>query len=779
MEPKDLQASTGAQTVAVANLSGAGTVLDVPFRPGIWLMNRLPYGLKFITIGLALLLPLGWLVSLQYQGVTQQINFNAKESIGVLYDNPLKDFLFEVQRHRVMTAGVFAGVTAYAKELPGVEKEADTKLAIVDANDSVYGGDDDKIGLKTTKRWREAKSAWQAVKNGKFTTAAEAETAHASAVGIINDVILNYAGNYSNLILDPDLDSYWLMDIYLAKAATLADAAARSSTLGLSAAADPAADTDKNIEISGLYKSIQNTLSDTENIDLKTAYDYNNSEKGSKTTEKVLRGPFEETKAALTAHADLIRKHYLSSVTVPVARAPEQVVESALGALKTLFGFWDTVSPELDKLCKTRTVAYTKDRTLGLYLAGTALGVLAYLFLSFYLSVRTSTVALAEATRRMIAGTTERFRLKSRDQLGKVVDNYNEINSVLVDARMLRKQVEKEDYARLQSEIQELLIVVSDATDGDFTVRAKVTEGSLGNVADALNSMFENIGALVKEVDAAATRVAAASSQIQASAEQLSLGAAKQADEIHNTTAAVQEMSSNIESVANNANAAAEAAKRTKETAEAGNKSVVEVTHGMQRIRENVQSGAKRIKRLGDRSMEISSIVNTIEAISGQTDMLALNAAIEAARAGEHGRGFSVVAEEVRKLAERAGNATKEISKLISGIQAETNEAVASMEGQTSEVESESHVVAEAGTSLTRIKEASLQSAELINEISLAAKQQVRGANGVVKAMEVVSLIAQQAQSGATQTRQSTGDLARLSSELTKKLSRFKIKATA
>ena len=195
----------------------------------------------------------------------------------------------------------------------------------------------------------------------------------------------------------------------------------------------------------------------------------------------------------------------------------------------------------------------------------------------------------------------------------------------------------------------------------------------------------------------------------------------------------------------------------------------------MERIRQNVQAGAKKIKRLGERSMEISTIINTISQISAQTDMLALNAAIEAARAGEHGRGFTVVAEEVRKLAERTATATKEIEKLIAGIQAETNESVSTMEQQTADVETESKVVASTGGELARIRESSTQSAELINEITLAAKQQVRGASGVVKAMETVSVIAQQAQAGAGQTKRATESLASLSSELIGSLSKFKI----
>jgi methyl-accepting chemotaxis protein len=279
----------------------------------------------------------------------------------------------------------------------------------------------------------------------------------------------------------------------------------------------------------------------------------------------------------------------------------------------------------------------------------------------------------------------------------------------------------------------------------------------------------------LKEVQGAASRVASSATEIQASSEQLSQGSVKQTGEIINTTTAVQEMAANIESVSNNATSANEAAGRARQAAENGAKSVQQVIEGMSRIRENVQAGAKKIKRLGERSMEISTIVNTIGQISAQTNMLALNAAIEAARAGEHGRGFTVVAEEVRKLAERTAAATQEIEKLIAGIQAETNESVSAMEQQTVQVETESKVVETTGSELARIRESSTQSAELINEINLAAKQQVRGATGVVKAMETVSTIAQQAQAGAGQTKRATESLANLSSELLSSLGKFKI----
>lgn len=396
---------------------------------------------------------------------------------------------------------------------------------------------------------------------------------------------------------------------------------------------------------------------------------------------------------------------------------------------------------------------------------------------AFIISRKLSTTITRELTtltrtaRQIAAGdNSARAVVETDDEIGQLGDAFNG----MLDARIRAKE-DTDDYRKLQEGIQQLLRVTADASDGDLTVRAPVTDGALGNVSDAVNLMLENVGELIKNVQESAKVVANSALEIQASSEQLARGANTQNQEIVNTSSAVQEMAANTESVSRNAAAADEAASRAKRASEEGSKAVHEVIIGMERIRENVQAGAKKIKRLGERSMEISTIVNTINQISAQTDMLALNAAIEAARAGEHGRGFTVVAEEVRKLAERAAAATQEIEKLVASIQAETNESVTSMEQQTSQVEEGSRIVTAAGGSLDRIREASVQSAELINEISLAAKQQVRGANGVVSAMQTVSEIAKQAQGGSVQTRRATESLATLANELLGRAVKFKV----
>jgi twitching motility protein PilJ len=187
-----------------------------------------------------------------------------------------------------------------------------------------------------------------------------------------------------------------------------------------------------------------------------------------------------------------------------------------------------------------------------------------------------------------------------------------------------------------------------------------------------------------------------------------------------------------------------------------------------------VQATAKKIKSRGDRSLEISEIINVINDITEQTNLLALNAAIEAARAGEAGRGFAVVADEVRKLAEHSRSATKDIAALIKAIQAETNEAVVVMEEGTKEVESGAGLADQAGRALDAISSVVRQSAELVQEISLASKQQVRGTEGVAHAMQIISNITRQTSQGTRGTVATVSQLVKLSDQLNEALAQFR-----
>jgi twitching motility protein PilJ len=320
-----------------------------------------------------------------------------------------------------------------------------------------------------------------------------------------------------------------------------------------------------------------------------------------------------------------------------------------------------------------------------------------------------------------------------------------------------------------------VLDAVAKASDGDLTARAPVTAGTLGNVGDAFNSLMESLQGLMGQVRVQIDRTNQAVVQIRESSGKMAIGAATQAKEVFSATQLVEKMSTEISRVSESASHAADAARRTEASAQEGTKVVQDIMNGMSSLRANVQAGAKRMKSLGDRSMEITSIVGTISRISEQTNMLALNASIEAARAGEHGRGFSVVAEEVRKLAERTATATREIDKLAKTIHSETNETVAAIENQTHAVEEESKVVGKAGASLSKIRTVSTESANIVVDISNVAREQAQGTTAVVRVMEHISLIAQATSQGVEGTTSSAAQLWQLSEELQKTVARFKV----
>ena len=379
--------------------------------------------------------------------------------------------------------------------------------------------------------------------------------------------------------------------------------------------------------------------------------------------------------------------------------------------------------------------------------------------------------ALVEFSERLSHGD---FRTKanvdSADDFGLIAEHLN--RAAESSSRAMFNQEAQES---LQKSVTEFLTIVSQIARGDLTLRGRVTNDALGNVVDSVNYMLDNFAKVLERVRKAAIDVQSSANEILIASEEMSSGAIQQDQEITNTSSAVEELTVSMKQVSNNAEASAEAARRALDAAEQGNRSVRDTLEGMQRIRASVQATAKRIKALGDRSLEISEIVNVINDITEQTNLLALNAAIEAARAGEAGRGFAVVADEVRKLAEHSRNATKDIAALIKAIQAETNDAVVVMEEGTKEVEIGAKLADQAGKALEAISNVVRQSAELVQEISLASKQQVRGTEGVANAMQIISNITRQTSQGARQTARTVEQLVHMSEQLNEALSQFRI----
>jgi methyl-accepting chemotaxis protein len=378
---------------------------------------------------------------------------------------------------------------------------------------------------------------------------------------------------------------------------------------------------------------------------------------------------------------------------------------------------------------------------------------------------------LTEVSERLAAGDYKaKAEITSNDDFGLIAENLNRTAE-----KAGRAVSSQEAQEALQRSVTEFLTIVSQIARGDLTLRGKVTNDALGNVVDSVNYMLDNFAKVLLRVRKAAVDVSTSANEILVASEEMANGATQQDQEITNTSSAVEELTVSMKQVSNNAEASAEAARRALDAAEQGNRSVRDTLEGMQRIRASVQATAKKIKSLGDRSLEISEIINVINDITEQTNLLALNAAIEAARAGEAGRGFAVVADEVRKLAEHSRNATKDIAALIKAIQAETNEAVVVMEEGTKEVEVGARLADQAGKALEAISSVVRQSAELVQEISLASKQQVRGTEGVANAMQIISNITRQTSQGARQTATTVEQMVKLSEQLNEALSQFRV----
>ena len=344
----------------------------------------------------------------------------------------------------------------------------------------------------------------------------------------------------------------------------------------------------------------------------------------------------------------------------------------------------------------------------------------------------------------------------------------------LADARKRAAESEAENK-RNQEAILRLLNEMGDLADGDLTIRAKVTEDITGAIADSMNYTIDELRALVTGVNNASTSVSAKSQQAQAVSVQLLDAAEKQSKEIQETTQQVLGVAQTLTTVSSNAEESSQVAMRSLAASDKGRLAVQNSISGMNDIREQIQETSKRIKRLGESSQEIGEIVELISDITEQTNVLALNAAIQAASAGEAGRGFSVVAEEVQRLAERSGEATKQIGAIVKTIQADTQDAVAAMEKSTTGVVEGAKLSDAAGQALSEIDTVTKNLANLIQRISADTQAQAASANKVARNMQDILEINRQTTTGTQQTASSIKELADVASDLKASVSGFKL----
>lgn len=367
-----------------------------------------------------------------------------------------------------------------------------------------------------------------------------------------------------------------------------------------------------------------------------------------------------------------------------------------------------------------------------------------------------------------------------RDSEGNIIGAVEIVKDMTEIKTLVRDQEEIKNY--LQDQVDKLLTVVTRAAAGDLTVEAvKERDDSIGELVDGINNMTSNLRDLVREIQNTSGAVATTSQDLASSAEemnastqqvssaiqQISKGAQSQASQVEDSAKVTKEMSDSVDEVVKRAEASVKSSMEANESVDVGRKTVEETVSKMTEIQKVVVDSAGVIKNLGDRSKEISEIVDVITNITDQTNLLALNAAIEAARAGEQGRGFAVVADEVKNLAEDSRDAAKRISKMINEIQNVIEKAVTSMNEGTKEVEGGMEMVRKTDATFQTIAQANQKVNSEIEAISAASQQQMSGTEMVAKSIDSIASIAEETASASVESASATEELTASMEEMT------------
>ena len=436
-------------------------------------------------------------------------------------------------------------------------------------------------------------------------------------------------------------------------------------------------------------------------------------------------------------------------------------VASYVTALRLMLRSWEDLPKDIKPLAKARAIGTQLNANSKALGAATDALVVAY---QAEVSEQNLSAVIAA-----IAGSFSFLML-----IGIVKVFRDDANRRSAEALRMQRLAEA-DKDSTQAAILRLMNEMGDLADGDLTVRATVSEDITGAIADSVNFTIEELSVLVSRINNAAARVTTATDAAQVTSGELLAATETQSREIQTAGQRIGSMAKSMSEVSGSAQESAQVARLSLEVAQKGSSAVADSITGMNEIRGQIQETAKRIKRLGESSQEIGEIVELISDITEQTNVLALNAAIQAASAGEAGRGFSVVAEEVQRLAERSGEATKQIAALVKTIQTDTHDAVAAMENSTQNVVEGAKRSDAAGQALTEISSVTQKLAQLIESISTATQEQSVVASGVANSMQDILHVTEQTTTGTQQTAVSIGELSALAVELKGSVSGFRV----
>ncbi|MBL8203955.1 MAG: methyl-accepting chemotaxis protein [Blastocatellia bacterium] len=694
----------------------------------------------------------------------KDITFGQKEVYGAEYLPALRKLHEHVAKHRGLTNGYLHGNSGMKDQIPATQQAINTAfqaLSDIDTRsveDTTYGA-----MFESSDKVNALKREWEAVrgKSANSTSSQEVFDQHNRLMTSINDLII-HVGDRSNLILDPDLDTYYLMDAVIVQLPNATDALGQVRGLMTGAISGKAISPQEQSQLNFQMARALSALGNVE-TGMRKAFDANTAMGGDLSSKQQ-----QQLSDAIREAKNFLKKGENFTATAGNA---DQVFAEGVKVTDRMGMLYDASRNNLEELLYKRINSFKSDRNM--VLAFALVGVLLSLATAFVIvrGISSQVNALSYLVKQIELGNVDaRAEVISQDELGALATSFN---ATLDNTRgLLQSRAERDS---IQRSIMRLLEEVSTVAEGDLTRQAAVTEDITGAIADSFNFMIAELRRIIGQVKEVTVQVTHAANTTQSSSTELVQKAEQQSQQIHITSQALEEMTVSIQEVSQGAVLSASVAQQSLVNARQGAKAVQDTIKGMNRIREQVQETSGHIRRLGENSEEIGEIVQLIDEIADQTSILALNASIQAATAGDAGRGFAVVAEEIEHLAERASQATAKISSLVKSIQAGTNEAISAMEENNREVIEGSKLALQAGQSLTEIENVSERLADLIQSISQASRKQTNSSETLSKAMTDISHIIKETTTGIQVSAVTVNSLASLADSLRTSVASFKL----
>ncbi len=633
------------------------------FVPAVFGMKKLKYAQKFALISGIIFLLVGIVLYSFISNINPQIEFNAKENLGVEYIKPVKDVLADFQRFRYAESN---GSADAASIKDSIQKE----IKQVDEVDSRL-----HTALLVDKKWDDIKAKWNSLKDSKYN--------FDETTALINDTIafISHLTDKSNLTLDPELDTYYLMDGFGFKLPDNLERISLAKFEGLKLLNRSTTNSTEAIKIMTLIENNNNLLNGAINV----VYGTRDSLK------PVLDKDFNE---AFNANNDLIK--LMNTIAAGGSVSNADYIDATNRAFEGNKKLYDIYTTTLHELINNRVKKYADQVPVTVFWSIFGLLAIFYIFAGFYFSVTQIIYSVQKSSAKVAEGDlTVKIEVDTKDEMLDLAGTLNHIFN------------------------------------------------SLRTVVGQVGVSIENVTCGTKEMNMAVEQTAEGTQQVAKSVSQLATGAQDQVVNVSGSLDHIHKISKVVQEISENSHKTVELSKATEQNAVEGRKQAEVAVGKINQIKQTASEVAISINDLGKLSVDIEQIVDLIKGIAGQTNLLALNAAIEAARAGEHGKGFAVVADEVKKLAEQSAKATDEITNMIKQIQTKTKNAVISMNEAVHEVGEGVVIVEKTGITLDEILQAAELTGVQVEEISTKVSGLATNSDNVVRMMENITSIAE------------------------------------